>query len=74
MLNHLIIMSAKSSFASLKKKGSKLKCIRASDATQYWWHPANTIGKGSFGEVFKGWEEVGVFCDCVKLLRSLHRN
>lgn len=51
-------MSAKSSLTALKKKGSsKLKCLHAADAAQYWWHPAHKIGKGSFGEVFKGWEE-----------------
>ena len=52
-------MSVKSSLTALKKKGSsKLKCLHAPDAAQYWWHPAHKIGKGSFGEVFKGWEEV----------------
>ena len=54
-------MSGKSSLTALKKKGSnKLKSLRAPDATQYYWHPASKIGKGSFGEVYKGWEEVSV--------------
>ena len=55
-------MLAKSSLTALKKKGSnKLKCLQAADGVQYYWHPANKIGKGSFGEVFKGWEEVSVY-------------
>ena len=55
-------MSTKSSLTALKKKGSsKLKCLRAVDGVQYYWHPANKIGKGSFGEVFRGWEEVSVY-------------
>ena len=52
-------MLAKSSITALKKKGSnELKCLQAADGVQYYWHPANKIGKGSFGEVFRGWEEV----------------
>ncbi|XP_065893647.1 uncharacterized protein [Dysidea avara] len=49
---------SKPTLTQLRKAGStRLRNLRAQDKKNYWWHPTYRIGKGSFGEVYHGWEE-----------------